>query len=59
MKRGSIFETDGIPRIQEALPLALQHVVAMIVGCATPAIIVAGAAAVSYTHLTLPTKVLV
>ena len=30
MKRGSIFETDGIPRIQEALPLALQHVVAMI-----------------------------
>ena len=33
MKRGSIFETDGIPRIQEALPLALQHVVAMIVGC--------------------------
>ena len=44
MKRGSIFETDGIPRIQEALPLALQHVVAMIVGCVTPAIIVAGAA---------------
>ena len=41
MKRGSIFETDGIPRIQEALPLALQHVVAMIVGCVT----------VSYTHL--------
>ena len=39
MKRGSIFETDGIPRIQEALPLALQHVVAMIVGCVTPAII--------------------
>ena len=62
MKRGSIFETDGIPRIQEALPLALQHVVAMIVGCVTPAIIVAGAAGlenkdqvilipVSYTHL--------
>ena len=44
MKRGSIFETDGIPRIQEALPLALQHVVAMIVGCVPPAIIVAGAA---------------
>lgn len=43
MKRGSIFETDGIPRISEAFPLALQHVVAMIVGCVTPAIIVAGA----------------
>ena len=43
MKRGSIFETDGIPRMSEALPLAMQHVVAMIVGCVTPAIIVAGA----------------
>ena len=29
MKRGRIFETDGIPLIQEELPLALQHVVAM------------------------------
>lgn len=43
MRRGSIFETDGIPRIGEAFPLAMQHVVAMIVGCVTPAIIVAGA----------------
>lgn len=43
MKHGSIFELDGIPRFREALPLALQHVVAMIVGCITPAIIVAGA----------------
>lgn len=44
LKRGSIFELDGVPRVKEALPLALQHVVAMIVGCVTPAIIVAGAA---------------
>lgn len=44
MKRGSIFELEGVPRISEALPLALQHVVAMIVGCVTPAIIVSGAA---------------
>ena len=43
MKQGSIFEPDGCPRLGEALPLALQHVVAMIVGCVTPAIIVAGA----------------
>ena len=43
MKRGSIFEMDGIPRFGEALPLAMQHVVAMIVGCVTPAIIVSGA----------------
>ena len=33
MKRGSIFELDGVPRLREACPLALQHVVAMIVGC--------------------------
>lgn len=45
MKRGSIFELDGVPRLREACPLALQHVVAMIVGCVTPAIIVARAAA--------------
>ena len=43
MERGSIFELNGIPRVGEALPLALQHVVAMIVGCVTPAIIVSGA----------------
>lgn len=43
MKKGSIFESDGFPRLGEALPLALQHVVAMIVGCVTPAIIVSGA----------------
>lgn len=44
MKRGSIFELEGAPRMSEALPLALQHVVTMIVGCVTPAIIVSGAA---------------
>lgn len=41
--QGSIFELDGVPSVKEALPLALQHVVAMIVGCVTPAIIVSGA----------------
>ena len=35
----SIFELNGIPQLSKALPLALQHVVAMIVGCVTPAII--------------------
>ena len=61
----SIFQMDGIPKFSQALPLALQHVVAMIVGCVTPAIIVSNvanlstadrviliqAAPVSYTHL--------
>lgn len=41
---GSVFELDGIPQLSKSLPLALQHVVAMIVGCVTPAIIVAGVA---------------
>lgn len=40
----SVFELDGIPKFSQALPLALQHVVAMIVGCVTPAIIIAGVA---------------
>lgn len=43
----SIFDLDGVPKFSQALPLALQHVVAMIVGCVTPAIIISGAAGVS------------
>ena len=42
--KASIFEMDGVPELSQALPLALQHVVAMIVGCVTPAIIVSGVA---------------
>jgi NCS2 family nucleobase:cation symporter-2 len=38
---------DGIPKFSQALPLALQHVVAMIVGCVTPAIIVSNVANLS------------
>lgn len=49
-KRASIFELDGIPQFTQALPLALQHVVAMIVGCVTPAIIVAGVAGLDNTN---------
>ena len=43
----SIFQLDGIPKFSQALPLALQHVVAMIVGCVTPAIIVSNVANLS------------
>lgn len=42
-----LFRLDGKPRVSQAAPLALQHVVAMIVGCVTPAIIVAGVAGLS------------
>ena len=41
--KGSIFELEGIPAFRQVQPLALQHVVAMIIGCVTPAIIVSGA----------------
>ena len=44
---GGLFRLDGKPSIGQALPLALQHVVAMIVGCVTPAIIVAGVGGLS------------
>ncbi len=37
-----LFDLYGKPSLGQAFPLALQHVVAMIVGCVTPAIIVAG-----------------
>lgn len=49
-KHASIFELNGIPQMSKALPLALQHVVAMIVGCVTPAIIVAGVAGLDNTN---------
>lgn len=40
----AFFRLDGKPGFGQSLPLALQHVVAMIVGCVTPAIIVSGVA---------------
>ena len=43
-KYASVFELNGMPKFSQAFPLALQHVVAMIVGCVTPAIVIAGVA---------------
>ena len=48
-KKASIFELDGVPSFSQSLPLALQHVVAKIVGCVTPAIIVSSAAGINET----------
>ena len=45
--RSTIFVLHGVPAFTQAFPLALQHVVAMIVGCVTPAIIVSGVAGLS------------
>ena len=39
-----LFKWDGKPSFGQTLPLALQHVVAAVVGCVTPAILVANAA---------------
>ena len=41
----ALFDYKGHPPVKQVVPLALQHVVAMIVGCVTPAIIVASAGA--------------
>ncbi len=46
-KHASLFELDGVPSFGQAFPLSLQHVVAMIVGCVTPAIIIAGVSGLS------------
>ena len=42
-----VTELNGMPRFSEAVPLAVQHVVAMIVGCVTPAIILSGVTGLS------------
>ena len=42
-----LFKIDGKPSTLQALPLALQHVVAMVVGCVAPAIIISGVAGLS------------
>jgi NCS2 family nucleobase:cation symporter-2 len=45
-RKVSLFDMDGAPPLAQAMPLALQHVMAMIVGCVTPAIIISGAAGI-------------
>lgn len=46
-EHSALFDFYGKPTFSQAFPLAMQHVVAAIVGCVTPAIIVAGAAGLS------------
>lgn len=46
-EQSALFDFYGKPKFSQALPLALQHVVAAIVGCVTPAIIVSNAAGLS------------
>ena len=41
--REALFQLNGIPPLGMSISLALQHLVAMVVGCVTPAIIIANA----------------
>ncbi|MGL4742745.1 MAG: uracil-xanthine permease family protein [Sarcina sp.] len=52
-KSKSIFDLNGKPSMKKAIPLSLQHLLAMIVGNVTPAIIVAGAADLSAADKTM------
>lgn len=47
IQRTTIFTLEGFPSLKRAFPLAIQHVVAMIVGCVTPALILAKVANLS------------
>lgn len=49
----SIFDLDGVPSIKKAMPLSLQHLLAMIVGNVTPALIVAGTTGLGGSDTTL------
>ncbi|NKF05555.1 purine permease [Clostridium gasigenes] len=46
-QKSLLFKFEGKPTLKEIVPLGLQHVVAMIIGCVTPAIIVAGVSGLS------------
>ncbi|KAB3532772.1 purine permease [Alkaliphilus pronyensis] len=52
-KSRSVFDLNGIPVLGKAIPLGLQHVLAMIVGNVTPAIIVAGVVGLNSADRTL------
>lgn len=49
----SVFDIDGKPSFKAAFPLSLQHVLAMVVGNITPAIIVANVCKLSQADKTL------
>lgn len=43
----SLRKFEGVPKFKDSLPVALQHVFAMVIGCITPALVVSGAAHLS------------
>ena len=51
--RDALFQLSGTPPLGTSVSLALQHLVAMIVGCVTPPIIIAGAVGLSQSDQVL------
>lgn len=49
----SVFTYEGRPSLKSALPLAMQHVVAMVVGCCAPALLIANAAGLDTAGTTI------
>lgn len=49
----SVFDLDGVPSLEKAIPLSLQHLLTMIVGNVTPALIVAGTTGLGTSDTTL------
>lgn len=52
-KSTSKFELDGMPPLKEAIPLGLQHLMAMVIGSCLPAILIANAAGLNHKMSTL------
>lgn len=52
-RSSSVFELDGVPSLERAIPLSFQHLLVMIVGNVTPALIVAGATGLGASDTTL------
>ena len=52
-KSTSKFDLDGVPPVKEALPLGLQHVLAMVVGNMVPAILIAHVVGLSQGQATM------
>lgn len=52
-RSSSVFDLEGIPSLERAIPLSLQHLLTMIVGNVTPALIVAGATGLGASDTTL------
>lgn len=53
MKNSVIYQLDGKPKLSEAIPLGLQHILAMFVGNVTPLIIISGALGLSLDDKTM------